>query len=307
LDIPKKTLSILVAGLLIMAVVLSGCGKKPKKDLYSVIKSRGKLIVGVKYDAKPFGYIDNGQEGEAVRGFDVDLSRELAKRILGNKNAVEFQQVTSSNRIFALTSGTVDMIAATLSMTPQRGRIIDFSTPYYIAGQAVLVPKDSDIKSISDLAGRVIIVVLGSTSEANIRQLLPKAKILGFRTYTDAFSALRNGRGDALTTDDTIIYGFIADNPDFVMLSERITQEPYVIGFKKGVEVQSLVETVNFTLSEMNEDGTLVRLKEKWVGNLKKDQEKKNEMEQGVSILRQGSVGLTTPCPADNVDKDVRD
>lgn len=274
MTIAKKTLSILIIGLLIIAIMLSGCAKKPKRELYSVVKERGKLVVGVKYDARPFGYV---QEGEIVSGFDVDLSRELAKRILGNPNAVEFQQVTSSNRIFALTSGTVDMVIATLSMTPQRGRIIDFSVPYYIAGQAVLVPKHSHIKSISDLSDKIIIVVLGSTSEANIRLMFPKAKILGFRTYTDAFSALRNGRGDAMTTDDTILYGFIADNPDYTILSERITQEPYVIGFKKGAEVQSLIETVNFTLNEMNEDGTLTKIKAKWIGKMSNSNEAPEE------------------------------
>jgi putative glutamine transport system substrate-binding protein len=260
-------MALFLTGLLIMAVLATGCGKKPKKDLFSVVKARGKIIVGVKYDVKPFGYLDNGQGG--VEGFDVDLSRELARRILGSPNAVEFQQVTSSNRIFALTSGTVDMVAATLTRTPQRGRIIDFSTPYYIAGQAVLVPKYSDIKSVSDLSDKVIIVVLGSTSEANIRLLFPRARVLGFRTYTDAFSALRNGRGDALTTDDTIIYGFLSDNPDYIMLPERLTREPYAVGFRKGDEVQSFIETVNFTLNEMNEDGTIARLEKKWTGGLK--------------------------------------
>jgi len=246
--------------------VTTGCAKKEKTDLLKEVKSRGKIIVGVKYDAKPFGFID---QDEKIKGFDVDLCKELAKRILGDENAIEYQQVTSSNRIFAVTSGTVDLIAATTSITPKRAQIINFSSPYYIAGQAIMVPHGSPVKSINDLDGKKIIVVLGSTSEINIRQLFPKAKILGFRTYTDAFSALRNGRGDALTTDDTIIYGFIAENPGYIMLKDRITREPYGIGFKKGQEVESFVETVNFVLQELQEDGTLAMLEDKWLGDLK--------------------------------------
>lgn len=253
---------IIFTGLLILLSITTGCDKKQKEDLLEVIKSRGKIIAGVRYDTKPFGFIN---EDEQVKGFDVDLCKEIAKRIFGDENAVEFQQVTSSNRIFSITSGTVDFAAATMTITPKRQRIIDFSIPYYIAGQAIMVSENSSIKNVNDLSGKKIIVVLGSTSEKNIREVLPKAKVLGFRTYTDAFSALKNGRGDALTTDDTIIYGFMSENPGFTVLEERLTREPYGLGFKKGPEAESLQETVNFVLRGMMEDGTLTKLEKKWI------------------------------------------
>ncbi len=258
---------IVFSGLLLLLTITTGCEKKQKTDLLQAIKSRGKIIAGVRYDTKPFGFINEKQD---VKGFDVDLCKELARRILGDENAVEFQQVTSSNRIFSITSGTVDFAAATMTITPKRQKIIDFSIPYYIAGQAIMVPKDSSIKSIRDLSEKKIIVVLGSTSEKNIRRVFPKAAVLGFRTYTDAFSALKNGRGDVLTTDDTIIYGFIAENPDFIMLEERLTREPYGLGFKKGIEIRSLKEAVNLALRTMIEDGTLVNLEKKWTNDLGK-------------------------------------
>ena len=165
----KKFIGIF-AGILILMSLLTGCGEREKKDLLKVVKSRGKIIAGVRYDTKPFGFIN---EKEEIKGFDVDLCREIAKRILGDENAIEFQQVTSSNRIFSITSGTVDFSAATMTITPKRQRIIDFSIPYYIAGQAIMVAKDSPIKSVSDLAGKKVIVVLGSTSEQNIREIVP--------------------------------------------------------------------------------------------------------------------------------------
>jgi len=258
-----RKLIIIFTGLLILATLVVGCGEKERQDLLKVVKSRGKIIVGVKYDAKPFGFIDENQK---TQGFDIDLCREIAKRILGSKNAIEFKQVTSSNRIFSITSSTVDFVAATMTITPNRERIINFSNPYYIAGQAIMVPKESPIKTLNDLNDKTIIVVLGSTSEMNIRHAFPKAKVLGFRTYTDAFSALRNKRGDVLTTDDTILYGFISKNSEFTILKERLTQEPYGLGFKKGMEVQSFIKSVNSALQEIAEDGTMTKLEDKWLG-----------------------------------------
>ena len=245
---------------------LSACIKKKQdKDLLRVVQERGKLIVGIKYDTKPFGFIDKDQK---LKGFDVDLAREIAKRILGDENAVEFQQVTSSNRIFALTSGTVDLVAATMTITNKRQRIIDFSRPYYIAGQAIMVKNDSPIKSLRDLANKKVIVVLGSTSEQNIKQFVPDVEILGFRTYTDAFNALKSGRGDALTTDDSILIGFLSENPDFKMLNDKLTKEPYGLGFKKDEKTKSFQDTVDFVLQQIMQDGTLRKIQKKWTVDL---------------------------------------
>lgn len=258
----------------ILCILITGClsacvKQKQKEDLLRVIEQRGKLIAGVKYDTKPFGFSDTDQQ---IKGFDIDLIREIAGRLLGDKNAVEFRQVTSSNRIFSLTSGTVDLVAATMTITDKRQRIIDFSRPYYIAGQAIMVKKDSPIKHVNNLAGKNVIVVLGSTSEINIKQFVPNVKILGFRTYTDAFNALKSGRGDALTTDDTIIYGFMSESPDFKILSSRLTKEPYGLGFKKGPETIRLQDKIDSILAQMANDGTLTRLRKKWtVDFLEKD------------------------------------
>ena len=273
-----RKLIIIFTGLLILVTFVAGCGKKEKQDLLKVVKLRGKIIAGVKYDAKPFGFIDENQK---VQGFDIDLCREIAKRILGNENAIEFKQVTSSNRILSITSSTIDFAAATMTITPNRSRIIDFSNPYYIAGQAIMVPKGSSVKTLNDLNDKTIIVVLGSTSEMNIRHAFPKAKVLGFRTYTDAFSALRNKRGDVLTTDDSILYGFISKNPEFIILKERLTQEPYGLGFKKGMEVQSFMESVNSALQEIAEDGTMTKLEDKWIGDFRKTDNQKSPDSDG--------------------------
>jgi putative glutamine transport system substrate-binding protein len=248
-----------------LAIILVACvnGDKPRQDIMDKIKQRGYIIAGVKYDARPFGFIDEDQK---LKGFDIDLLKEIAKRILGDKNKIQFMQVTSSTRIPELTSGNIDVVAATMTINAKRKRVIDFSDTYYIAGQTLLVPRDSEIESVNDLSGRTVMVVLGSTSEKNIREMVPDAKILGFRTYTEAFSALKAGRGDALTTDDTIIAGMVSEDPEnFKMLPERFTQEPYGLGFKKGTETQSFQNQINKVLQEMKDDGTLEKIRVKWM------------------------------------------
>lgn len=262
----KKTGKILYIVFIIFILFgLTACTKKKnQQDLVKVIQQRGKIIVGVKYDTKPFGFIDKDQK---LKGFDIDLSREIAKRVIGDANAVEFQQVTSSNRIFSLSSGTVDMIAATMTITPERQTIIDFSRPYFIAGQAIMVKKNSPIKTLKDLSGKRVIIVLGSTSEINIQQMVPDVKILGFRTYTDAFSALKAGRGDALTTDDTIIYGFLSEDSGFKVLNQRLTQEPYGIGFNKSKSTKLFQEKVDAALQEIIADGTIRKIQHRWINN----------------------------------------
>lgn len=263
MNIPKLILNITLIGIILTILIACNNNQGNQPDLLDKIKSRGYIVSGVKYDAKPFGFVDQDQE---LKGFDIDLLREIAKRLLGDKNKIEFRQVTSATRIPELTSSNIDIVAATMTINEKRKRVIDFSDTYYIAGQTLLVNIDSPIESVNDLSNKTVLVVLGSTSEKNIREMVPDAKILGFRTYTEAFSALKAGRGDALTTDDTIIAGMLAEDPEhFRMLPERFTQEPYGMGFKKGDETKSFQNQVNKILQEMKEDGTLEKIRVKWM------------------------------------------
>lgn len=238
---------------------LSACGTG--QDPLAAIRQRGKIIAGVKYDSKPFGYLDT--DGQ-LKGYDIDLLHELAGRMLGKPDAVEFQQVLSSTRVIAINSGSVDLVAATMTITPAREKIIDFSKPYFTAHQAIIVPVSSPVKTLNELNSRTILFVMGTTSESNIKKQLPQAKYVGFKTSTDAFSALKAGRGDAMTTDNTILSGFLADSCGFRMLDQQLSDEPYGIAFKQEAE-NPLRDEVNKQLAAMEADGTLARLKNKWV------------------------------------------
>lgn len=256
----KKNIILIL--ILFVAVFLAGCAKGKDKDVLETIQKRDKIIVGVKYDAKPFGYINSKHKPV---GYDVDLAKHIAKRLLGDENKVEFKQVTSYNRIMALNSGVVDMVIATMSITKQRKEVVDFSMPYYISGQALLVPKNSNIDSMSDLNGKRVIIVFGSTSEKNLRLVAPDAKIIGFKTYIDGYNALKQGKAEAMTSDDTILLGFAIQDPSVKLLPQRYSQEPYAVALRKDEASQNLRIKVNSILDGMQHDGTLEQLKEKWI------------------------------------------
>jgi len=249
--------------ILCLGMTFSGCAKKAQNvDTLDKIIQRGKIIVGVKFDTKPFGYIDENQK---LVGYDVDLAKYLAKSILGSEDRVEFKQVTPSNRILALNSGQVDMVIATMTITSQRSEVVDFSAPYYMAGQAILVPQKSDIRSMSDLNGKRVIIIFGTTAEKNLRLIAPEAQIVGYKTYTSGYSALKQNRADAITSDDTILIGFALQDKSLKLLPKRYSKEPYAIAFKKGTESASLRNKVDFIIDDMSKTGKLKQLKAKWI------------------------------------------
>jgi len=255
----NKLLTILA---LCIVVLTAGCTQKEEKvDTLDKVLQRGKLVVGVKYDAKPFGYLNSRQ---APVGFDIDLAKHIAKFVLGDENKIEFRQVTPSNRILALGSGDVDIVIATMSITPQRARIIDFSVPYYVSGQALLVPKRSDIRTMSDLNGKKVIIVYGSTAERNLRLIAPEAQVIGFKTYTSAYKALKEGRADAMTSDDTILIGFAISDDSVKLLPKQYSKEPYAVAFNKGAESDRLRHKVDTIIKDMERTGELNQLRHKW-------------------------------------------
>lgn len=259
--IMKKLLSIVF--IMFTITLLSGCGvEKQSASLMEKILKNDKLVVGVKFDAKPFGYKDS--DGK-LKGFDIDLAKKIAKNILGDENKIEFVQVTPSSRILTLTSGKVDMIVATMSITPQRKHVVNFSTPYYVAGQALMTPIKSDIQGLTDLKDKKVIVVLGSTAERNIKHYSPRAIVQGYKSTSEAYNALKMGYGDAFTTDDTILAGIVMDDPTMKILSKRYTQEPYAIAFRMEEESDSLRRNVNHIIEHMRDSGELNRLKNKWL------------------------------------------
>ena len=253
----KKFLCLIILSLLL----LTSCGKKEEKSALDKIIERDILVVGVKDDSKPFGFISKAT-GE-LEGFDIDIARYIAKDILGSERKIKLVPITTDKRIEAVTSDEVDIVVATMSITPQRQYLIDFSEPYYIAGQTALVKEDSDIHTFSDLKRKTIIISLGSTAEKNIRRIIPTARIIGYKTYKEAFQAFINGKGDAISSDDSILSGMIMDKKGYRILKNKISYEPYAVGMKQ-YDDKKLKNTIDVIITRMKKDGTIKSLKQKW-------------------------------------------
>lgn len=238
-------------------------GGGPITNDLAAIKARGKLIAGVKYDVRIFGYLN--PETNAVEGFDVDLAKAVATRIFGSPDAIQFEEAITRNRIPYLDEGRVDVVFSTMTANATRAQQIDFSDVYYVAGQALLVPVNSDIQSVADLSGKRVGTAKGSTSEVNIRSFAPDAQIELFDAYAQAVAAMDAGRLDAVTTDDIILYGFERNSPDkFKVVGGQFTQEPYAAGVKKGNT--DLLNEVNQTLRDLKESGEWAVIYKRWIG-----------------------------------------
>lgn len=230
-------------------------------DLLEEIQSRGTLKVGINLDSKPFGFVNS--KGEKA-GYDVDLARYVAQYIVNSPERLEIVPVTPSNRLLKASTGEVDIVISTLTITPQRKEIVSFSIPYDVAGQAVLVKSNSSIKALSDLGGENVGVVFGTTAEKNMKNLVPTANLLGFRTYKDAYLALKSGKINAITSDDTILSRFAIDDPSVKILPKRYSREPYGIAFKKGSSTAKLKELLDFTIGDLQRKNVIPRLRKTW-------------------------------------------
>nr|WGD99625.1 transporter substrate-binding domain-containing protein [Bacillus velezensis] len=240
----------------------SGDSKGTGKDTLASIKDRDKIIFGVKTDTRLFG-LKNPSSGD-IEGFDIDISKQLAKDILGDEKKAEFKEVTSKTRIPMPQNGDIDAITATMTITDERKKEVDFSDVYFEAGQSLLVKKGSKIKSTEDLGkGSKVLAVKGSTSSQNIREKAPDASVLEFENYAEAFTALKAGQGDALTTDNAILYGMADENKQYQLTGETFTDEPYGIAVKKGQS--GLIKEINASLKKMKADGRYEKIYKKWI------------------------------------------
>ncbi|GAA2285367.1 glutamine ABC transporter substrate-binding protein GlnH [Glycomyces scopariae] len=206
------------------------------------IQDKGVLTVGVKFDQPLIGQ-KNTATGK-IEGFDAEIARLLATYIFGevveegdDANLV-FVETTSQNRETYINDGTVDAVIASYSMYPERLTQFEFGGPYFETGQNVMVAADNtDINSVADLAGKNVCIAEGSGSIGNLEAENPEAVITPLADYAACAEALENGQTDAVSTDETILYGFTVDKPDaFRVLesSNNFTDEPYGVAMPLG-------------------------------------------------------------------------
>jgi ABC-type amino acid transport substrate-binding protein len=241
----------------VIALVATACAANAQaQGTLAKIKERGKLLAGVKLDTPPFGSLDDKNE---PAGFDIDLVRKIGARI---GVPVELVKVTSATRIPLLVSGNVDLVAASMTHTRERDKAIDFSITYYTGGQSLMVPKDSAVTGIKDLGGKQVAVQQGTTLEKNIAAVAPTAKIVAFRDYNAAWLALAQGRADAFTGSLNVLQGFLKDNPNFKIVGDLFSVEPFGVGVRQGDS--ELRDEINFAIQDLWTSGEYASLYRKW-------------------------------------------
>ena len=231
------------------------------------ILDRHRVTAIVQIAFEPFSFY--GDEGRRT-GFEVDLVREFARRWLDDPKAVTFLPVPTDARIPNLEKGRADLIAAALTKTPERAEAVDFSLTYFKDGQRMLVRDGSEIADVCDLRGRKVAAIHGSTSLDNVKAAAatcgfePGDDLVTFRRHDDAVEALLEGEVEAFTSDGIALANFAEGRP-LEVVGNHFSEEPYGIAVPKGDE--RLLELVNHTLKEMEQDGTYAALYEKWFGD----------------------------------------
>ena len=223
----------------------------------AAIQSKGKLVVGTKFDQPLFGL--KNPTNNQVEGFDVEVAKIIARAIFGSdiSNKVEYQEATSKVREDVIKDGKVDIVVATYTINDERKKVVDFAGPYYVAGQDILVKKSNNaITGVESLAGKKVCTVQGSTSLTNVQKSAPQADVsITFDKYSLCIEALKDGRVEAVTTDNVILLGFINDDPaNLKLVNKPFTTEPYGIGVKK--DYAAFRTFVNDTLEKAYKDGS---------------------------------------------------
>lgn len=224
----------------------------------SKVKEAGVLKVGGTRTSFLFSQLD--ETDNKVRGFDAGLYQLLAKYILGDSSKFELTQVNSSTRESVLTSGQVDAVFATYSITPAREKIISFAGPYFVSKQGILIKAgNKKIKGIESLSKKKVATQAGSTGPAILKEFAPKAKVQEFTTDQEARAALEQGRVDAYVTDYTLLLNSIVKNPGKYEVAGDVfgPEDSYGIGLPLNSDG---VAFVNSFLKKIEDNGTWEKL-----------------------------------------------
>ncbi|TFV83539.1 glutamate ABC transporter substrate-binding protein [Microbacterium sp. dk485] len=201
---------------------------------YDRMVERDGVIVGVKNDQPGLGYED-AASGERT-GFDVDIARWIAASLGFDEDQIEYVTIPSANREQAIVNGDIDYYVGTYSITDARKQQIDFAGPYFITGQGLLVAADDDsINGPDDLEGKIVCSVTGSTPLQRIRDEYNPGDAVEYDTYSQCVEQLKAGSVDAITTDEAILAGYVALEPDVLKIAgEPFSEERYGVGLEKG-------------------------------------------------------------------------
>lgn len=265
-----RKLMLIIAGLVLILGIIPANIRAPKASAASnylnKIKSRGYLIVGVKNDSPPYGSLNPATN--KPEGFDVDMGHILAKAFLGSPDKIKYVAVTTANRIPLLQQGDIDLVIATMTITPARAKIVDFSTAYYPSGDGALVAANSDIHKPADLSGKTACFTTGTASKSymidDFKKLgITPGKEVDLGTYPECAEAIKEGRADFIFTDYGTLVGTAQQITGLRVLPTLFDTENWGIGVAKN-NPEFLAE-VNSAIKKSFSDGSWLANYKKWM------------------------------------------
>jgi glutamate transport system substrate-binding protein len=224
-------------GSLLLLVTASACGPakvSPNDSLVTRASATDHLTIGIRFDAP--GLSEHTIDGRFV-GFDVDVATFVASELGVPAKDITWRETTSATRETDLTSGAVDLVVATYSITDKRKQQVAFAGPYFTTGQDLLVRRTSpDITGPETLNGRRLCSVTGSTPAQQVKDKFAQAvQLVEYPRYPDCVTALLAGQIDAMTTDGVILAGYVTRDPELLkVVGKPFSKESYGVGLRKG-------------------------------------------------------------------------
>jgi polar amino acid transport system substrate-binding protein len=242
---------------IVLLAVAAACGVSvafaaDQPPVPDAIKKAGVVKIGIKCDYPPDGFLDSQGKNQ---GIEVSLARQIAADALGDPAKAELTCVTAANRIPMLVGGKVDMLVATLGITEERARVVDFSEPYAWGGSDVLVPKGSPIKKLADLKGKTVVAMKGAWQVDWFEKNMPDVKLLKLDNVSDGLQALLQKRADGFAHDFAILVGIAKKNASTALVGELYQIGYRGIGLRKGDT--ALRDYVNAEIKKANDSGKI--------------------------------------------------
>lgn len=261
-----RRIAIALAAVAALGTSLAACGESASSSsLVDKAKNEKKLTIGVKYDQPGLGL---KQPDGKVDGFDVATATYIAGKLGVPANGITWKEARSANRESYLQQGQVDLVIASYSILPDRQKKVTFGGPYYVAHQDTMVRSgDDSMKTVKDLKGKRLCKVAGSNSWKRVTEdeHVKGVKLVPASAYDECVTKLSGESIDALSTDDLILAGYAAREPEkFKLLNNPFTDEKYGVGIRKGDKKGC--DAVNKAITEYYSDGTAKKNLEKYYG-----------------------------------------
>ena len=247
--------------------VVDAAGPKvyPPDSSMGRIQKRGKLVAAVRSDLPLFGYLD--PKTNEYQGFDVDIAREIARALFGEPDRVEFKAATAKTRIPMVKEEIADLALATITITPERAKEVDFSAVYFVTGPAVATLRETagSYKRLEDLGGRTFAVTKGSVYEKVMKEKVPSIKIALLDTHAEILQAIQTRRVEGIVSDETNILSMMRHDPNLAIAIPAF--EPlskYGAAIRKGRT--DLLEFVNGVIRDVKASGRWKEIHAKNIG-----------------------------------------